>query len=489
MDERCTVLTVHLPRGVMSTLSRAISAVSTLCVSVTVYVCVVNGSRLRVFGRAGSREVSVRGSDACALCRPPNAMCTGTSILVLGLVSVLLVVRFETMGLRVLAAFAFKRPARARARATCPLLARYLVVPVGTETPTAMFASLLTTLATTTSVENVAILGPIFGTEFPSIDAFQRKLTTKWRLVSSTNATDADIATATAFVEAPFDILPRAKNGKLFQFSFTGIENELSQVPPKFTVSNCHQSSTPIAEYVLAAVLEWRVQLRLMDSKLRECTWKTAPPGNDCRATGAHILHKQISNATIGILGYGHIGTAIATRAAAFGTRVIATTVDPPKVPPAPLAWIGDDSMNPRLFAESDFVVVCVPLLNSTRGLVDSNLLSQLPKSGVLINIARGPVVDEDALYAALTAGTIGGAVLDVWWHDVYDMKPGGVGPDNWPSKYRFDQLGDHVIMSDHTSGITAEAHLESLTEAAANLDNLALGRPLQNVVRNGTAL
>lgn len=94
-------------------------------------------------------------------------------------------------------------------------------------------------------------------------------------------------------------------------------------------------------------------------------------------------------------------------RAAAFGTRVIATTLDPPKLPPKPLAWsssvrtkrqssyrpialslipwsiapftVGDDSDNPRLFAESDFLVICVPLLNSTRGLVDGTLLSHLP--------------------------------------------------------------------------------------------------------------
>ena len=111
---------------------------------------------------------------------------------------------------------------------------------------------------------------------------------------------------------------------------------------------------------------------------MRNCTWRTAPPGNDCVATHAHLTHRQLSNATIGILGYGHIGVAIAERAAAFGTRVIATTLDPPAQPPAPLAWIGDDSDNARLFAEADFVVVCTPLLNATRGLVDAALLEQL---------------------------------------------------------------------------------------------------------------
>ena len=110
----------------------------------------------------------------------------------------------------------------------------------------------------------------------------------------------------------------------------------------------------------------------------------------------------------------GHIGEAIATRAAAFGMRVIATTLNPPAVPPPPLAWIGDDTQNPRLFSEADFLVVCTPLLSSTAGLVDAALLAKMSSEAVLINIARGAVVNEDDLYAALSAGSIGGAVLDV---------------------------------------------------------------------------
>ena len=96
-----------------------------------------------------------------------------------------------------------------------------------------------------------------------------------------------------------------------------------------------------------------------------------------------------------------------------------------------------------------------------------------------------GAVVDEEALYDALHSGRIGGAILDVWWHDIFEMQPGAVGPDAWPSRFRFDQL-PNVIMSAHTSGHTHGSLLESLRESAANLDNLALGRPLQNIIRKG---
>lgn len=258
----------------------------------------------------------------------------------------------------------------------------------------------------------------------------------------------------------------------------------VAAIPPTFTVANCHQSTVPIAEYVLAAALEWTVKLREMDARLRNCTWRSTAPGNTC--ADAQVRHRQLSNSTIGILGYGHIGEAIAQRAAAFGTRVIATTIQPPQQPPPPLAWIGSDAQNARLFAESDFVVICVPLLNSTRSLVDAALLDQLSPTAVVINIARGPVVDEAALYSALTLRRIGGAVLDVWWNNVFQLPEGGVGPRAWPSTFRFDQL-PNVVMSAHTSGHTLEAASESIKEVAANLDNLANARPLQNVVRKGS--
>ena len=83
-------------------------------------------------------------------------------------------------------------------------------------------------------------------------------------------------------------------------------------------------------------------------------------------------------------------------------------------MPPAPLAWIGDDSQNPRLFAESDFLVVCLPLSNSTRGLVGAGLLGRLRPSAVLINVARGAVVDEDALFRAHAQGAQGRRLLHV---------------------------------------------------------------------------
>jgi len=231
----------------------------------------------------------------------------------------------------------------------------------------------------------------------------------------------------------------------------------------------------------MAAILNWNVKLVEQDQRMRKSCWADAPPGNTCQASQRTM--RQTKNLTLGILGYGHIGKAIAQRATAFEMRVVATDQQAQLPPPAPLAWLGSDADNPRLFAESDFVVIALPLLNSTQGLVGAELLSHARSSSVLINIARGPIVQEKPLYDALNTGALGGAVIDVWWQSLHSIPPGTYGPTSWPSVYRFDLL-PNVIMTPHDSGSSAESEEEALREIAANLDNLALGQPLQNVVR-----
>ena len=99
--------------------------------------------------------------------------------------------------------------------------------------------------------ELVAILGD----RIPAA-ALSPLLRSPWILCSS-NATPSELAAATAFIEAPTSLLSNATHGKLYQYAFTGIPSEfIAQIPPRFTVANTHQSSIPIAEYVLAAVLD-----------------------------------------------------------------------------------------------------------------------------------------------------------------------------------------------------------------------------------------
>ena len=133
---------------------------------------------------------------------------------------------------------------------------------------------------------------------FVSIPALDELLGTKWTLTASAQATAAQLQAAQAFVQTPLDELSSAGSGQLYQYAYTGYPvDELASIPPQFSVANVHQSSSAIAEYVMAATLEWTVKLRHMDAALRACTWKTSAPGNNC--SHAQVTHRQVCAVTI----------------------------------------------------------------------------------------------------------------------------------------------------------------------------------------------
>mmetsp|Transcript_16777 Transcript_16777/g.41300 ORF Transcript_16777/g.41300 Transcript_16777/m.41300 type:complete len:364 (-) Transcript_16777:262-1353(-) len=322
---------------------------------------------------------------------------------------------------------------------------------------------------------------------FVDTSAIEAYLNTDWEFVEDdplpASTTLDDVAVV---IESDLAILDKTPAAELYQYAFTGYNyTDLDTIPPWFTIANVHQSAVAISEYVLSSMLNHVINIQEMERNFRNCTWKTGPPGNDCPSVP---FHGQMNNLTVGIIGYGHIGEAIAVRSAAFGMTVIATTLNPPSTPPSPLEWIGDDSMNGKLCEQADFVVIACPLTPDTLGLFNETLLGSMKKTGVLINIARGPVVVEEALYNALKARAISGAVLDVWWNYHAWEKAGEYGPSSWPSSYRFDLL-DNVVMTPHSSSYTTESRQTAAKEIAENLDALALGKPLQNVVRNATRI
>lgn len=321
------------------------------------------------------------------------------------------------------------------------------------------------------------------------LDALQVELGQSWSLSSVDSASHADFEESIALVadyrmaqdHALDASLARMPRGRLLQIAMDGYEwVNVSAVPARFAICNVHNSNDAISEYVLGAVLSWNVRLPKLDADFRHCTWKAT--NNTCAYPPRHV---QTKGQTIGIIGFGHVGRGVATRAAAIGMRTIAVTQDPPSTPPSPLAWIGSDSELPRLMQEADFVLVTVPLLPSTVGLVNRSLIRHMKSSGVLINVARAPIVDESGLYEALEQGHIGGAILDVWWNEMSWLSPGS-GPSAWPSKFNFSAL-PNVWMTPHVSWDTPESHQEGISQVAVNLRALASGLPLQNVVRNAS--
>lgn len=125
------------------------------------------------------------------------------------------------------------------------------------------------------------------------------------------------------------------------------------------------------------------------------------------------MLGTDVSGKTLGIIGMGRIGQAVARRAAGFGMRVLYTSRK--KLPQAALYTGWERASLQTIIEQSDFLSLHVPLTDSTRHLIGANELAAMKPGALLINTARGPVVDEAALLSALQRGTIAGAGLDVY--------------------------------------------------------------------------
>jgi len=159
-------------------------------------------------------------------------------------------------------------------------------------------------------------------------------------------------------------------------------------------------SADSMAEFGLSLVLALLKQLPFFVAAQRAHRWERRLPE---RAAGK----------TLGILGLGAIGLALAERAHALGMRVIGTQREP-KAHPA-VARIEPQSGTERVLAESDVVVILVPLTDATRGSIGAEQFARMKPSAFLVNLARGGIVDEAALYDALTSGRIAGAAFDVF--------------------------------------------------------------------------
>jgi phosphoglycerate dehydrogenase-like enzyme len=173
----------------------------------------------------------------------------------------------------------------------------------------------------------------------------------------------------------------------------------------------------------------------------------------------------ELAGARVVILGYGLIGRAIAVRARALGARVVGVRR---RGRPSRDIVVGPGWE--RLLGDADFLVIAAALTAETRGMVGERELRALPGGAWLINIARGPIVDEAALVAALSEGRLGGAALDV-----FDEEPLPAGHPLWSLP--------NVILTPHVSGYTDRMPARA---AALFLDNLARfrsGRRLRNLV------
>lgn len=205
-----------------------------------------------------------------------------------------------------------------------------------------------------------------------------------------------------------------------------------------------------VAEYTVGAAIVLARQLTGLDRRTRNGEW-TRTPG------------RELAGRTWGLLGLGATGRRVAALAAALDMKTIAH--DPYLTEPSDVRTVGLD----EVVAAADVLSLHVPVTEQTRGLIDAAFLGRMKSGALLVNVARGEVVDEDALADALESGALGGAALDV-----RATEP--------PKTGRLEQL-DNVVLTPHVAGITGESQHRITGILAADIASVLGGGSAQHAV------
>ena len=227
-------------------------------------------------------------------------------------------------------------------------------------------------------------------------------------------------------------------------------------------VYNLHHNAAAAAEIALALLLAAAKTLIPVDRRFREHDWRS-------RYEGAPTLLLDGKRALI--LGLGAIGTRIAAACHALGMKVTAIRAHQ-ELPHPEFADVHGPQDLHRLLPCADALLIAIPLTDQSLGLIGERELSALPSHAILVNVARGPIVVEEALYRALVERRIGAAGIDVWYRYPETPEQRASAP---PSRFPFNEL-ENVVMSPHRGGAFHLEELEGrrMAALAATLNALA---------------
>jgi len=226
----------------------------------------------------------------------------------------------------------------------------------------------------------------------------------------------------------------------------------------------------------------------VLDSAVAEQTWalllglakRVVVKHNAVRAArwGAHwdasYSSAELAGKTLAVVGFGGIGSRVARIAAAFDMRVVAVRSDPTRDTPGVARCYGPDQLLEAV-AESDYIVLATPLTPQTHRFIDADVLSHTKPGAFIVNVGRADLVNEAAIYVALTDGDLGGFASDVWWDYVDEHPPGQ--HFSVPSRLGVHLL-DNVIGSGDQSANTLEVKSRAIEAGLVNI----------NAFLNGTA-
>src|SRR5581483_10907820 len=298
---------------------------------------------------------------------------------------------------------------------------------------------------------------------FPSLDPAKRalaRLDPEFRMAKSANADDilavaydADAVLVT-YAKLSGELLRQLTQCKAIGRFGLGVDNidlpaakELG-IAVNYVPDYCLRE---VSDHAMALLLALARKVTLANTLVQSGRWEVPPI----------VPLRRLEGQVLGLIGFGNIPRALAPKASAFGLKVIAHD---PHVASGALAAAGVESVTfDDLLARADFVSVHAPLLPATRGLMNAAAFAMMKKGAFVINTARGPLIDEAALVAALNSGHLGGAGLDV--------VPTEPLPKDSPLLHR-----DNVILTPHTGFYSVEALEELQTKCASDVARVLSG-------------
>jgi phosphoglycerate dehydrogenase-like enzyme len=236
-----------------------------------------------------------------------------------------------------------------------------------------------------------------------------------------------------------------------------------ADLPPHILVaSNPGAYAAPMAEHVLAMMLALAKHLLVQHQKLREGEFDQFTP------------NRMLSGKTVGILGYGGIGRATARLMRAFGMRIYA--INTSGTSPEPADFLGTLRDLERVLRESDVLVISLPLTRTTRGLIGKQELAWIKPDAILVNVARGAILDEEALYTHVKSHPSFLLGIDAWWTEP-------VLHGHFRMEYPFLEL-PNVLGSPHNSGVVPGVLMDATRQAAENVKRFLKGEQVVGMVR-----
>ncbi len=237
---------------------------------------------------------------------------------------------------------------------------------------------------------------------------------------------------------------------------------------PEIKIYNIHHNAIPTAETAFSMMLTVAKDIISIDRNFRTFDWRP-------RYTDSNAL--TLSGKTVLILGYGAIGKLIGKYCAGIGMKILATKRNAANSNKKIVEIYAPDKLY-ELLTKANVLFICAPLTPETEGLIGEKELSLLPDNAILINIARGLIVDETALYNELKSKRIR-AGLDVWYNYPKDKSE---RDSTEPSKYPFHEL-DNVVVTPHLAGHCKEIETMRINELAKLLNKLSRGEKIDTIV------